>query len=88
MCAEKEPLDCHRTLLVARALDKQGTRIQHILADKTLEAHESTMTRLLAREHLDEGDLFGDRESRIEEAIQRFQAKHLKVPAEPTGKAD
>ena len=33
MCAEKEPLDCHRTLLVARALDAQGVDIAHIHAD-------------------------------------------------------
>ena len=31
MCAEKDPLDCHRTILVARALQARGESIAHIL---------------------------------------------------------
>ena len=48
MCAEKEPLDCHRTLLVARALDDAGVPVAHILANGDLEPHGKTMDRLLA----------------------------------------
>jgi uncharacterized protein (DUF488 family) len=47
MCAEKEPLDCHRTILVARELIRQGVAIQHILADGSLEPHGQTLERLL-----------------------------------------
>ena len=47
MCAEKEPLDCHRTLLVARALDERGVDVAHILAGGTLEPHTEAMDRLL-----------------------------------------
>ena len=47
MCAEKEPLDCHRTLLVARALMERGVDVQHILADGSLECHEFAMDRLM-----------------------------------------
>ncbi len=46
MCAEKEPLDCHRTLLVGRALEERGTSIAHILADGSLETQAQAMTRL------------------------------------------
>ena len=49
MCAEKEPLDCHRTLLVCRHL--RGVieaGIHHILADGSLEAHADVEQRLLA----------------------------------------
>jgi uncharacterized protein (DUF488 family) len=46
MCAEKEPLDCHRTLLVSRALEKRGASIAHILADGNIETQAQTMTRL------------------------------------------
>ena len=38
MCAEREPLDCHRTLLVGRGLAERGATVSHILADGTLEA--------------------------------------------------
>jgi uncharacterized protein (DUF488 family) len=48
LCAEKEPLDCHRTLLVSRRLVERGARVAHILADGGLEPHADTEARLLA----------------------------------------
>lgn len=70
LCAEREPLDCHRALLVARALAARGHAVQHILADGRMEPHEETMDRLLAAHHLAQPDLFGaSRESRIAEAV-------------------
>jgi uncharacterized protein (DUF488 family) len=48
MCAEREPLDCHRCLLVARSLDGRGLAVGHILHDGTIEAHATTERRLLA----------------------------------------
>ncbi len=48
MCAEREPLDCHRCLLVARALAARGLAIGHILHDGTIEPHQATEQRLLA----------------------------------------
>jgi uncharacterized protein (DUF488 family) len=33
MCSEKEPLDCHRCLLIGRALAARGVDVRHILAD-------------------------------------------------------
>ena len=72
MCAEKEPLDCHRTLLVARALDEQGDDVAHIHADGRLEAHREAMDRLLDIHKLPrEGDLSGTREEFIGTAIAR-----------------
>jgi uncharacterized protein (DUF488 family) len=52
MCAEKEPLDCHRTLLVSRALELQGAAVTHILADGQLEPNDQTMARLVASTRL------------------------------------
>ena len=48
MCAEKDPLECHRTILVSRHLDVNGIAVQHILGDGSLESHEQAMFRLLA----------------------------------------
>src|SRR5215475_11309398 len=48
MCAEREPLDCHRCLLVARALKTRGFAIGHLLVDGTIEPHAQTEERLLA----------------------------------------
>jgi uncharacterized protein (DUF488 family) len=48
LCAEREPLDCHRCLLVARSLSERGLTIGHILHDGTVEPHAATEQRLLA----------------------------------------
>jgi uncharacterized protein (DUF488 family) len=48
MCAEREPLDCHRCLLVARSLAERGLTIGHILHDGTVEPHAATEQRLFA----------------------------------------
>jgi uncharacterized protein (DUF488 family) len=77
MCSEKEPLDCHRTLLVARALDGAGVAVAHILADGALEPHERTMDRLLAAWDLHpDGDLFRRREELVAHAIA-LQARRV-----------
>jgi uncharacterized protein (DUF488 family) len=48
MCAEREPLDCHRCLLVGRSLAERGLAVGHILHDGTTEPHRATEQRLLA----------------------------------------
>ena len=77
MCAEKEPLECHRALLVAPALEAKGVVVQHILADGGLEAHGAMMERLIAI-HGDEqqGELFATLVDRIELAIAK-QAERI-----------
>ena len=69
MCAEKEPLECHRTLLVAKALAERGQPVLHIHADGHLEAHEAAMERLLDLTGVARGDLFRSREQLIAEAL-------------------
>ena len=68
MCAEKDPIECHRSLLVARKLFQIGIPVNHILADGSLETHEDLESRLLALCKLPEGDLFKSREECIAEA--------------------
>jgi uncharacterized protein (DUF488 family) len=60
MCAEKDPLDCHRTILVARELVRRGETVSHILASGDLEPHEQAMARLREKLQLEPNDLFGD----------------------------
>jgi uncharacterized protein (DUF488 family) len=68
MCAEKEPLDCHRTLLVSRALDKLGIEIAHILADSSVEPQQKTMSRLVDLVGLSKEDMFQERSELIAQA--------------------
>ena len=84
MCAEKEPLDCHRTILVARELVRRGIDVAHILADGRIEPHDDTVERLLARHGLDQPHLFAPPEDRIEQAFDA-QAAALSYTGEDAG---
>jgi uncharacterized protein (DUF488 family) len=75
MCAEKEPLECHRTLLVARALVERGVAVEHILADGSLESHDAALTRLLELVGLPEHDLFRGRQQLIDEGMARQEER-------------
>lgn len=68
LCAEKDPLDCHRTLLVARELVALGASVAHILADGRLETYADAMKRLIKILGLPEEDLFRSREEMIADA--------------------
>jgi len=59
MCAEKDPLDCHRTILVTRELVKRGESVAHILASGEIESHEQVMQHLREQLKIEPGDLFG-----------------------------
>ena len=75
MCAEQEPLDCHRTILVSKYLVKQGTDVVHIHGDGILETHSAAMTRLAEKFGLDQVDLLHTQEELEEEAMQRQEEK-------------
>ena len=46
MCAEKDPLQCHRCILVSRHLADRSLEVSHILADGTTEPHPQAILRL------------------------------------------
>lgn len=71
MCSEKEPTECHRTILVARALSEQGIDVAHILADGSIEPHEITMLRLLDILKLPRSDLLMDTAALMEAAYEQ-----------------
>lgn len=79
MCAEREPLDCHRFLLVSRHLALRGARINHILGDGSIEEHDDTLRRLLAKTHLDAGELFADGAPPEEVVARAFVAGHSRI---------
>lgn len=72
LCAEKEPLDCHRTILVSRHLEARGVTVVHILEDGRLEPHAQTVARLLASLHESDADLFRSREQILSEAYEKW----------------
>jgi uncharacterized protein (DUF488 family) len=71
LCAEKDPLTCHRTILVCRHLRGLGCPIQHIHEDGRLEAHAAAEERLLQITGDAEPFLFSSRQEQIERAYDR-----------------
>jgi uncharacterized protein (DUF488 family) len=61
MCAEKEPLICHRTILIARHLHERGYTVRHILENGNLEDHDVSMDRLLEMLRIPGQDMFRSR---------------------------
>ncbi|MEG4575338.1 DUF488 domain-containing protein [Microcoleus sp. N3A4] len=49
MCAEKDPITCHRTILVCHKLKEFNLKINHILSDGNLESHQHLEARLLSK---------------------------------------
>ena len=71
MCAEREPLDCHRCLLVAPKLAERGLSIGHILHDGTIEPHAATEERLLALDAKDHVLFAAGQSKRLAAAYRR-----------------
>ena len=80
MCSEREPLDCHRCLLIGRELAGRGLPPGHIMGDGTIEPHAMTEERLLnwaqrksrqKRSTAAGADLFSDRPALLADAYRR-----------------
>jgi uncharacterized protein (DUF488 family) len=75
MCSEQEPLDCHRCLLVGRALAAHGVTVKHILADGTIADHREIEERLLKSEGQHGDDLFLSPNERLAKAYRKRARK-------------
>lgn len=71
MCAEKDPLTCHRAILVARHLAARGIAVRHILETGDLESQDDAIRRLLAELGLPDQDLFRSHADFINEAYHQ-----------------
>ena len=88
MCAEKDPLTCHRAILVCRHLRKeQDLTILHILEDGQTEPHEESEMRLLRLARMEQGDLFKSLQEQLEEAYdhQGRRIAYRERPQEASG---
>lgn len=80
LCAEKEPLVCHRTILIARYLHERGMDVRHILEDGCVEEHEALLLRLLALHGMQENNLFYGNDELIAQAYE-LQAEQIEYSA-------
>lgn len=76
LCAERDPLACHRSLLVSRELDLMGAKILHIHGDGSVEAQDAAVERLLMMFNLEQPDMFRTKEERVDAACAK-QAERI-----------
>jgi len=71
MCAEKDPITCHRTILICRNLVATNIKIKHILSNGKIEEHKESEQRLMKIFNLNHPDLFQTEQQRLDEAYSR-----------------
>jgi len=84
MCAERHPLDCHRCLLVGRALKNRGFAVSHILQDGSLETQGEIEEELLAEVKLNpnQKDFFSSSGDKLATAYRQRSRKVAYAAAE------
>lgn len=75
MCAEKDPLTCHRAILIAHFSREQFADTLHILEDGSIESMSEADLRLLQEYSMDEDDFFSCFEERLSLAYSRRAEK-------------
>jgi uncharacterized protein (DUF488 family) len=75
MCSEREPLQCHRCLLVSRALTQRGVRVSHLLDDGGVATQAEIEDKLLEIASRDSADLFASRPERLAAAYREYARK-------------
>ena len=75
MCSERDPLDCHRSVLISESLLVRGVPIVHILGDGALEPHQATRMRLRELHGLAEDDLFHSADELTAQALARQEER-------------
>ena len=70
LCAEEDPLICHRTILICRHMRGQVNSILHIRGDGSIETNETFEQRILKATGLREAELFETETSNIERAYE------------------
>jgi uncharacterized protein (DUF488 family) len=84
MCAEKDPITCHRTVLVAKEAKNDFGQILHIRETGIIEDHTQAEERLLAAYRVNESDMFVSREERLKDAYRRRAEEIAFEEQEPT----
>ncbi|MDZ7666764.1 MAG: DUF488 domain-containing protein [Desulfotignum sp.] len=77
MCSEKDPVSCHRMILVCRHLKDNTLEILHILEDGNLETNEAAEKRLMKLLKIPERGLFSEPDELIDQAYDIQGGKSL-----------
>jgi uncharacterized protein (DUF488 family) len=75
LCAEKEPLACHRSILISRELERCGATVAHVHADGTIEYQSDAVNRLLRMLEMSNLDMFKTSQEIIDEAYAKQEER-------------
>lgn len=81
LCAEQDPLTCHRTILVCHELKPLGASIAHIHRNGMLEPHQQAEQRLVAEElgAADQTELFAAPEETLQRLEQAYASRGHRI---------
>jgi Protein of unknown function, DUF488. len=81
MCAEKDPINCHRTILVARVFHHAGYKIIHLLSNKITLSQEDIENRLIEKyfPNRDQITLFDISLSKHDYICQAYKKKNAEI---------
>ena len=78
MCAEKEPLDCHRTVLVSRRLAERGAVVEHLLAEGSMRKH-AEIEDIVLEKNRRAPDLFSTAQNRATLLAEAWAARERRM---------
>lgn len=87
VCAERDPVICHRAILISRYLVEREIAVEHILNDFTLESHTATLNRLMKMLSLESRHMFKPDSELIKIAYQ-IQGERIAYSRETHGEGE
>ncbi len=82
MCTEKDPIDCHRAIMVARAFSLKGIDVSHILQNGEIQTQKELDERLLDLYFPDRNQLSlfaEDNLSREQMLVEAYRKRNKKI---------
>ena len=79
MCAEKDPIGCHRAILISRQFKEKGQDVRHILADGSEEYHSDLEIRLADQFPEDEPNQFSLFEENLPQSFEERLRKAYRI---------
>lgn len=86
MCSEKDPLTCHRGILIGRILRDRGLTVHHIMEAGDIEDHDAAEERLVRLLRMPEPGLFTTMRDIVDEAYA-LQSEKIAYQIKPAAAA-
>ena len=87
MCAERDPFECHRCILVARAFHELGYRVVHLLPGGAVCTQTDIEARLLNRfePNRDQGNMFEPMLDEAQYLARAYRKQNAEIGFKPEG---